>query len=116
MGFESPWPNTRRYRPPTRTSASQENRDTPLDLGAHHCLSSSGLANASNTMRCGPLMIRVTTSSRSDLRSTVVGFGVEMGSASFLASIDLLLPLHCLDDLIQRFETRGPQLAVPLEP
>jgi hypothetical protein len=63
-----------RYLPPTRTSASQESRDTPVDFGAHHRLSSSGLVRASNTMRAGPLKVRVTTSSRSDFRSTVVRF------------------------------------------
>ena len=46
----------------------------PIDLGTHHCLNSSGLVHASNTMRAGPLKVRVTTSSRSDVRSTVVRF------------------------------------------
>ena len=43
-------------------------------LGAHHRLSISGLVHASNTMRAGPLKVRVTTSSSSDFRSTVVRF------------------------------------------
>src|SRR5271155_5944045 len=51
IGFEAPWPNSKRYLPPTRTSASQESRDMPVDFGAHHRLSSSGLVHASNTMR-----------------------------------------------------------------
>jgi hypothetical protein len=72
MGFESSWPNSKRYLPPTRTFVSQESRDTPVDFGAHHRLISSGLVHASNTMRAGPLKVRVTTSSRSDFRSTVV--------------------------------------------
>src|SRR5271170_854081 len=92
IGFEAPWPNSKRYRPPTRTSASQESRDTPADFGAHHRLSSSGLVHASNTMRAGPLNVRVMTSSRSDFRSTVVRF-VGFGSRSF-ASIGLLLPFQ----------------------
>ena len=54
IGFEASWPNSKRYLPPTRTSASQESRDTPVDFGAHHRLSSSGLVHASNTMRAGP--------------------------------------------------------------
>src|SRR6202167_5664659 len=103
-GFEASRPNSKRYLPPTRTSASQESRDTPVDFGAHHCLSSSGLVHASNTMRAGPLKVRVTTSSRSDFRSTVVRFFVGVGSLSLLASIDLLLPFQFLDNLVQLVE------------
>src|SRR6202035_2964445 len=88
---EAAWPNTKRYLPPVRTSASQERKDTPNDFGAHHRLSSSGLVHASNTMRAGPLKVRVTTSSRSDVRSTVVRFFMGVGSVFLLASIDLLL-------------------------
>ena len=44
----------------------------PNDFGIHHCLSNSGFVQASNTWRAGALKVRVTTSSRSDLRSTVV--------------------------------------------
>src|SRR5579862_9643821 len=80
MGFEAPWPNSKRYRPPTRTSASQERRATPVDLGTHHRLSSSGFVHASNTVRAGALKVRVTTSSHSDFRSTVVRFFVDEGS------------------------------------
>src|SRR6202020_1944218 len=99
IGFEPSWPNSKRYLPPTRTSASQESRDTPVDFGAHHRLSSSGLVHASNRMRAGPLKVRVTTSSRSDFRSTVVRFFMGVGSLSLLASIDLLLPFqHVLGD------------------
>src|SRR4051812_37096562 len=77
---EAGWPNTKRYVPPVRTSASQEIKYTPNDFGAHHRLSSSGFVHASNTMRAGPLKVRVTTSSRSDFRSTVVGVLPEAGS------------------------------------
>ena len=59
---------------PCEYRLSQEMKDTPNDFGAHHRWKSSGLVQASNTMRAGPLKVRVTTSSRSDLRSTVVLF------------------------------------------
>src|SRR4029079_6707844 len=108
--------NSRRYLPPTRTSISQERRDMPIDFGTQHRLNSSGLVHASNTMRAGPLKVRVTTSSRSDLRSTVVRFFMSVGSLSFLASIDLLLPFQFLDNLVQLVEPCVPELAVPLDP
>src|SRR5580692_12806622 len=102
MGFEASWPNSKRYLPPTRTSASQESRDTPVDFGAHHRSSSSGLVHASNTMRAWPSKVRVTTSSRSDFRSTVVRLCMAVGLLSLPASIDLLLPFQFLDNLVQR--------------
>src|SRR6266498_2612418 len=108
--------NSRRYLPPTRTSISQERRNMPLDFGAHHRLNSSGLVHASNTMRAGPLKVRVTTSSRSDFRSTVVRFFMGAGSLSLLASIDLLLPFQFLNNLVQLVEACAPALAVPLDP
>src|SRR5512144_538728 len=83
--------NTRRYLPPTRTFISQERRTMPIDFGSHHCLNSSGLVHASNTRRGGPLKVRVTTSSRSDVRSTVVWFFIGVASLFLLASIGLLL-------------------------
>src|SRR5262245_7395039 len=98
------WLNTSRYVPPTRTSSSQESRDRPNDFGTHHRLKISGLVNASNTMRAGALMVRVTTSSRSDFRSTVVGFLVAAGSLTLLASIGALLPFEFLDNLFQLVE------------
>src|ERR1700689_1576021 len=88
IGFEASWPNSKRYLPPTRTSTSQESRDTPVDFGAHHRLSNSGLVNASNTMRAGPLTVRVTTSSRSDFRSTVARFFMGVGSIDHLLSCE----------------------------
>src|ERR671935_1489470 len=96
--------NSRRYLPPTRTSISQERRDMPIDFGTHHCLNSSGLVHASKTMRAGPLKVRVTTSSRSDFRSVVVGFFMGVGSLSPPATIDLLLPFQFLDNLVQLVE------------
>src|SRR5215510_6064438 len=114
--FEASWPNTKRYLPPTRTSISQERRNMPIDLGTHHCLNSSGLVHASNTMRAGALNVRVTTSSRSDFRSTVVWFFIGVASLSLLACIDLLLPFQFLDNLVQRVEACIPELAIPLDP
>src|SRR6188472_2315560 len=108
--------NSRRYWPPTRTSISQERKDIPIDFGTHHCLKSSGLVHASNTMRAGPLNVRVTTISRSDFRSTVVRFFMGVGSPSLLASITLLLPFQFLDNLVQLVEPCVPALAVPLDP
>src|SRR5262245_12439938 len=113
---EPPWLNTNRYAPPTRTSSSQDSKDRPNDFGTHHRLSSSGLVNASNTMRGGPLMVRVTTTSRSDFRSTVVRAFVVMGSVSLLASIGVLLPFQFLDNVVQFVESRVPELVVLLEP
>src|SRR5690348_1594950 len=103
--FEPPTPNTRRYLPPARTSISQVSRDMPIDLGTHHRLNSSGLVQASNTMRAGAAKVRVTTSSRSDFRSVVVRLFI----GSFLC-------VQFLNDLVQRIEARGPELAVSLDP
>src|SRR5580765_2796207 len=115
-GFEASWPNTKRYLPPTRTYISQERRNMSIDFGTHHCLHSSGLVHASNTMRAGPLKVRVTTTSRSDFRSTIVRFFIGVASLSLLASIDLLLSFQFLDNLVQLVEAFVPELAVPLEP
>src|SRR5499427_5721726 len=91
-------------------------KDTPNDFGAHHRWSSSGLVQASNTMRAGPLKVRETTSSRSDVRSTVVRFFMGVRSLSLFASIDLLLPFQFLDNLVQLVEACVPDPAVPLDP
>src|SRR4029079_10871232 len=108
--------NTNRYLPPTRASTSQDSKVIPIDLGTHHRLSNSALVNASNTMRAGPLMVRVTTTSRSDFRSTVVRFCTGPGLLSVLAFIALLLSCEFLDNLVQLVEAFVPALAVPLEP
>src|SRR5262245_50330455 len=115
-GFEASWPNTNRYLPPARTSISQERRNMPIDFGTHHCLNSSGLVQASNTMRAGALKVRVTTSSRSDFRSTVVRFFIGVASLSLLASIDLLLPFQFLDNVVQFVEACVPELVIPPDP
>src|SRR3954471_22452769 len=67
-------------------------------------------------MRAGPLIVRVTTTSRSDFRSTVVRFFTEAGSLSILAFIALLLSCQFLDNLVQLVEAFVPALAVALEP
>src|SRR5688572_32858438 len=108
--------NTRRYLPPVRTSASSDSRDMPIDFGTHHCLSSSGRVHASNTRRAGPLKVRVTTSSRADVRSTVVWFFMGVASFSLLAAIDLFLPFQFLDNLVQIVEACAPELVVSLDP
>src|SRR5262249_61158307 len=101
-GLEAPGPITRGYLPPTRTSISQECRTMPIDFGSHHCLNSSGLVHASNTMRAGPLKVRLTTSSRSDFRSTVVRFFMGAGALSLIANVEFVLPFQVLDQLVSR--------------
>src|SRR4051812_869736 len=97
---ESPFANSKRYLPATRTSISQESRDIPIDFGTHHCLNSSGLVHASNTRRAGAMKVRVTTSSHSLFRSIVVRFFMGASSLSPLASIDLLLPSRSFNNLV----------------
>src|SRR5262245_61634750 len=111
-----PSPKLRRYLPPVRTSISHDRSVMPIDFGTHHFLNSSGLVHASNTMRAGALKVRVTTSSRSDFRSTVVRFFICVASLSLLVSIDLLLPFQFLDNVVQLVEACVPELAVPLDP
>src|SRR5436309_731806 len=84
---------------------------TPEDFGVHQRLNSSGLVHAWYTMRAGALNIRVTTSSRSDVRSTAV-----LLSFSFFASIKFLLPFQFVDHLVELVKARGPELAVALDP
>src|SRR5580658_6087546 len=104
MGFAAVgWLYTRRYLPPTRTSLSHESKVRPYDFGTHQRLNSSGLVQASNTMCAGASKVRVTSSSRSDLRSTVVRF-LGAGSLFLLASIDLLLLFQLLNNLVQLIE------------
>src|SRR4051812_35543520 len=91
-------------------------KEIPNDFGAHQRLSSSGLLHASNTVRAGPLKVRVTTSSRSDFRSTFVRSFMPAFSFSLFASIDLLLLSQFLNNLVQLVETRVPELAVVFDP
>src|SRR5690349_3860155 len=106
--------NSRRYLPPTRASISQDSSVIPIDLGTHQRLNSSASVNASNTIRAGPLMVRVTTTSRSDVRSTVVRFVTGPGLLSLLVLIALLLSCEFLDHLVQLVEACLPALTVPL--
>src|SRR3982751_1373991 len=110
-----PSPKLKRYVPPVRTSISHECSVMPIDFGAHHCFTSSGRVHASNTMRAGASNVRVTTTSRSDVRSTVVRGRVPR-SPCVLASIVLFLPLQVLDDLVQLREPCVPELLVLLDP
>src|SRR5881392_251288 len=87
-------------------------KDIPNDFGAHHRRSSSGVVHALNTMCAGALKVRVTTSSRSDIRPVVV----RLASPSRFASIGFLLALQFRDNLVQRVEASGPELAVFLDP
>src|SRR3954469_21133715 len=108
--------NTRRYPPPTRTSISQERRDMPIDFTCHHRLNRSGFVHASNTIRAGASKVRLTTSSRSDFRSTVDWFFMGSCSLAFPASTESLPLFQILDDPVQLVEAFGPELAVLLEP
>src|SRR5258708_27960063 len=94
---------------------SHESSDMPTDFGTHQRLSNSGLLHASKTMCAGALNVRVTTSSRSDLRSTAVRF-IAAGLPSFSSGLCLLLLFQVLDNLVQRVEACAPELAVPLHP
>src|SRR5687768_11277568 len=111
MGSESPWRKTRRYCPPTRQSISHDNKESPNDFGTHQRSKSSGLIHASNTTRAGPSKDRVTTSSRSDFRSTVARFFMGVGSPSLFASTDFLLAFQFVDDRVQLVEAGVPELA-----
>src|SRR2546430_15190859 len=92
---------------------SHESSDMPTDFGTHQRLNNSGLLHASKTMCAGALNVRVTTSSRSDLRSTAVRF-MAAGLPSFSLGICLLLWFLVLDNLFQLVEACAPELAVAL--
>src|SRR5690349_6434714 len=94
---------------------SHESIDMPADFGTHQRLNKSGLLHASKTMCAGALNVRVTTSSRSDLRSTAVRFMAAV-LPSFPSGICLLLAFQVFDNLVQRIEACAPELAVPLDP
>lgn len=57
----------------------------------------------------------MTTSSRSAVRSTVVGLVAGGDSLSLLARIGLLPPDEFLNDHVQLVEARGPELAIPCD-
>src|SRR3954447_21379040 len=87
-----------------------------MDFGTHHCRNSSASVQASNTTARGPSIVRVTTSSRSDVRSTVVRSTVVVASAALRVSIALLLPSSLRDDLLQLVEPGVPQPALLVDP
>src|SRR5574339_516958 len=95
---------------------SHESSVRPSDFGTHHCLNSSGLVHSWNTMWAGPLIVRVTTSSRADFRSDVVRFFMAVGSPADLVSIALLLALQFVDHVLECIEARVPEPAVALDP
>src|SRR5687768_5900493 len=104
---ESPCLNVRQYLPPTRTSISKDSRFRPKDSGTHHRRNSSALVHASNRIRAGALKARVTTSSRSDWRFTVVGLFAG-GDSLLPASMARFLLFHFLDDVVQLVKALGP--------
>ena len=88
------------------------------DFGTHQRWNSSGFVHASKTRRAGASNVRVTTSSRSDFRSDVVGFVAFTGVAlaSVVGSIGLLLLFEIFEHDVEHVETLGPAQAVALEP
>src|SRR5690606_37218597 len=104
--------NTRRYLPPVRTSISQESRVRPAPSGTHQRLNRSGLLQASNSRRAGASNTRVTTNSRSDLRSTLVRFTAVLPALA----ICLLLAFQVFDGPVQSVEAGAPELAMLLDP
>src|SRR5258707_5447718 len=94
---------------------SHESSDMPTDFGTHQRLNNSGLLHASKTMCAGALNVRVTTSSRSDLRSTAVRF-IAAGLPSFPSGTCLLLCFQLLGNSVQRLAACAPEVAVALDP
>src|SRR3954447_11898693 len=86
------------------------------DFGTHHCRNSSGSVQASNTTSRGPSIVRVTTSSCSDVRSIVVRSIVVVASAALWLSIVPLLPSSFRDDLLQHVKPGVPQPALLIDP
>src|SRR5689334_21591238 len=80
------------------------------DFGVHQSLKSSGLVQASNTRRAGALKVRVTTTSRSDVRSTFVAL------FPLFAFIALFLLFEAFKDSVQFGETRRPHLLISRDP
>src|SRR3569832_43634 len=87
----------------------------PKDLGVHHFMMSSGVVQASKTMRAGAAKVRVTTTSRSEFRSVVVTHPGACSVARF-ASIGLFLLLELINDFVQFGKACRPHLAVAFDP
>src|SRR3569833_2413949 len=89
----------------------------PAALGTHQRFSRSGVVHATNTMRAGALKLRVMTSSRSDLRSTLVRPSfTRIDLPSFPAFIVLLPAFQVFDNFVQLVEACIPELTVSLNP
>src|SRR3954471_23193671 len=116
IGSSVPMSKGSREPPPTRASTSHDTSFRPIDFGTHHCRNSSASVQASNTTSRGPSIVRVTTSSCSDVRSIVVRSVVVVASAALRVSIVPLLPSSLCDDLLQHVEPRVPQPALLLDP
>src|SRR5579883_2376479 len=76
-------------------SISHETNDMPADFGTHQRLNNSGLLHASKTICMGASNVRVTKSSRSDLRFTMVRFTAAESSFCSL-DIRILWLLSCV--------------------
>jgi len=59
--------------------------------------------------------MRVTATSRSDTRSTVVWCRAGGAPPTLLSLIGLLLAFQFIDHLVRRVETRRPEMAVALD-
>src|SRR3954451_9958827 len=116
IGSPVPMSKVSRQPPPTLPSTLHDSSLSPIDAGTHHCRNSSASVQASNTTSRGPSIVRVTTSSRSDVRSIVVRSIAVGASAAFRVSIVPLLPSPLRDDLLQHVEPGVRQLALPLDP
>src|SRR3954452_20349826 len=116
IGSAVPVSKGRGYPPPPRASTSHDSSLTPSDFGTHHCRNSSASVHASNTSSRGPSIVRVMTSSCSDVRSIVVRSIVVVASAALRVSIVPLLPSSLRDDLLQHVEPGVPQPALLLDP
>src|SRR5688500_9887027 len=89
--------------------------ETPSDEGAHQRLTSSGVVHASNTMRAGPLNVRVTTISRSPSSSIEVRL-INAASLPLFATTGFLLFIELCDELVEFLEAHIPDLAIALYP
>ncbi len=102
----------RRCGHPSRTTR----RVMPIDFGIHHCLKSSAFVQASNTRRAGASTVLVTTTSRSETRSTVVEGFTRVGSLSLWTASTFSFRFISSTTSVERIEARGPELAIALDP
>src|SRR3954451_17972535 len=116
IGSPVPMSKVSREAPPAGASTSHDSSLRPMDFGTHHCRNSSASVQASNTMSRGPSIVRVTTSSCSEVRSIVVRSIVVVASDALWVSIVPLLPSSLRDDLLEPVEPGVPQPALLLDP